>query len=485
MDLITYGLLNKSKANLDSPAFTGTPTAPTPATTDNTTKLATTEFVRSFVATLKGFYLGVTTTALVDEVTTSPNVVINGETVTAQDGNWVIADGGEEFVYSGTVWQKFGDSNWISVIGNTYNSALTYNTGDYVIYMDGLYKCKEDNVTGEWDASKWNSTTITDEILTNKVTANLNSAATDTLKNIKIGNTIYETTVTKLLSDSEYNSLTPAQKNNGTIYLVDTSGPKLVPWSTGTDQEITEMISGYYTGKLSLADIKSVWSLGDVRNVDLSAMSATGVGESHRAQTVQVEILDFDHDTLTTPVGSITKALITCDLKSGLMDAECAAGTKYGQYNTERGYINVNNTNTGGWRACIRRAWCNNTFYNALPSYFKALVKPVNKLTSTGGTSSTINTDSDYCFLLSEIEIFGSVSKSKAGEGSQYAWFANATANRYKLPKYNSSSVSDSWWERSPLDNNSNNFCYVNNYGYANATGASYSSSSIAPAFCL
>ena len=58
MDLIIYGLLNKAKANLDSPAFTGTPTAPTPATTDNTTKLATTEFVRSFVATLKGFYLG-------------------------------------------------------------------------------------------------------------------------------------------------------------------------------------------------------------------------------------------------------------------------------------------------------------------------------------------------------------------------------------------------------------------------------------------
>ena len=133
MDLITYGLLNKAKANLDSPAFTGTPTAPTPATTDNSNKLATTEFVRSFVATLKGFYLGVTTTTLVDEVTTNPDVVINGETVTAQDGNWVIASGGEEFVYSGTVWQKFGDSNWISVIGDTYNASLTYNTNDLIL----------------------------------------------------------------------------------------------------------------------------------------------------------------------------------------------------------------------------------------------------------------------------------------------------------------------------------------------------------------
>ena len=34
------------KAPLDSPAFTGTPTAPTPATTDSSTRIATTEFVK-------------------------------------------------------------------------------------------------------------------------------------------------------------------------------------------------------------------------------------------------------------------------------------------------------------------------------------------------------------------------------------------------------------------------------------------------------
>ena len=37
------------KANLDSPAFTGTPTAPTPPLNDNSTKLATTEYVDSAV----------------------------------------------------------------------------------------------------------------------------------------------------------------------------------------------------------------------------------------------------------------------------------------------------------------------------------------------------------------------------------------------------------------------------------------------------
>lgn len=39
-----------TKANLASPAFTGTPTAPTPTSGDNSTKVATTAFVQAAVA---------------------------------------------------------------------------------------------------------------------------------------------------------------------------------------------------------------------------------------------------------------------------------------------------------------------------------------------------------------------------------------------------------------------------------------------------
>lgn len=272
--------------------------------------------------------------------------------------------------------------------------------------------------------------------------------------------------------------------HNGVNYTRKAYEPKLklVPWSTGTDEEITLMVNAYYSGKFTLEDIKSVWHLGDTRSVDLSAMSATGVRESHRAQTVQMEILDFDHDTLTTPIGSITKALITCDLKNCLRAANVS--DTGGSSNSENGYMNSTNTNAGGWTSCARRTWCNNVFYNALPSYFKSLVKPVDKLTSAGNTSSTINTDSDYCFLLSEIEIFGSVSWSKTGEGSRYAWFANAIANRYKLPKWGSGTVSDYWWERSPRGSTSDGFCYADSLGRAN-TGFASNANGLAPACCL
>ena len=43
-------------------------------------------------------------------------------------------------------------------LASAYDSTATYNTGDYVIYENQLYICKGSNVTGTWDASKWEET---------------------------------------------------------------------------------------------------------------------------------------------------------------------------------------------------------------------------------------------------------------------------------------------------------------------------------------
>lgn len=65
---------------------------------------------RSRIAALESYsdFLGVTTTQLVDGVTTSPVITINGDSVTAKKGNIAIY-GSAEFIYDGTVWQEFGD----------------------------------------------------------------------------------------------------------------------------------------------------------------------------------------------------------------------------------------------------------------------------------------------------------------------------------------------------------------------------------------
>ena len=115
-------------------------------------------------------------------------------------------------------------------------------------------------------------------------------------------------------------------------------------------------------------------------------------------------------------------------------------------------------------------SWLQNTLLPTLPSDLQAVLKSVNKKTSAGSQSSTINTNSMKLFLFSEIEIFGSTTYSKAGEGSQYSYFATA-ANRIKYLSNGAGSAS-CWWERSPYGSNSYDFCYVDDNGSASSNVA-------------
>ena len=111
------------------------------------------------------------------------------------------------------------------------------------------------------------------------------------------------------------------------------------------------------------------------------------------------------------------------------------------------------------------------------------MIKTVNKKVSVGNNQSTIETVQDKIFLAAEIEIFGSTDSSFAGEGTQYQYYKNATANRYKMPKWDSSYVSNRYWERSPGRSNTN-FCSVYSNGYA-SNGGSSATYGVAPCLCI
>lgn len=186
----------------------------------------------------------------------------------------------------------------------------------------------------------------------------------------------------------------------------------------------------------------STWSVGDTKNITVGG------------ETLTVEIVGFNHDDLA----SGGKAGITFGLKNLMA-------------NTRQ--MNSSNTNAGGFTGSDMYDWLQGTLLNSLPSDLRAVLKSVNKKTSAGSQSSTINTNAMKIFLFSEIEIFGSVTYSKSGEGSQYSRFATASSRIKYLS--NGSGSADSWWERSPYGNYSGYFCYVNSYGGANASSASNS----------
>ena len=141
--------------------------------------------------------------------------------------------------------------------------------------------------------------------------------------------------------------------------------------------------------------------------------------------------------------------------------------------------MNTSDTNRGGWTSCVMRRARLPAILALMPTEVQSGIREVNKLASAGSKSSTINTTADKLFLLSEIEIFGSVSDSMSGEGTQYDYYK---AGNSKVKNRNGSA--DSWWGRSPYGRNSLGFCLVSGAGNAVYTGASRVSS-VAFGFCF
>lgn len=295
-------------------------------------------------------------------------------------------------------------------------------------------------------------------------------------------------TVTGLTSDKQYYFVLFPYNTDG-VYNYDTGNRllgepgelKIVTFADGTDAEIARMIKAHYAGKINIGEY---WAVGDKRTIHHNAMDATGVSESHKANDYAYVIIGIEHDDLVTAINGKAKAAITIQTERLLyLDTT----TKYNNSldaSHECGYMNSSDMNSGGWEGCERRTWCNNVYKKCLPAYVQSMMKQVKKLTSVGGQSSTIKTSNDYAFLLSEIEIFGNIPYSFGGEGIQYQYFKNATANRYKSPRTSNSYASGIWWERSPCRSANESFCVVDAAGNTNIADASQERS-LAPCLCF
>ena len=209
------------------------------------------------------------------------------------------------------------------------------------------------------------------------------------------------------------------------------------------DNEWSEIIAACQSG-----DVPDSWVVGNYKNMTIN-------GKAYR-----IDIIGKNHDTYA----SGGTAPLTFQMH------DCYDETKQ---------MNSSNTNSGGWQNSAMRTTHLPAILNMMPAEVKAAIRDVQKKSSAGNQSSSIQTTNDKLFLLSEIEIFGSTTYSFAGEGKQYAYYQ---AGNSKVKNLSGSAYY--WWERSPISSISASFCIVYSNGTAGANVAS-NSYGVAFGFCF
>ena len=158
--------------------------------------------------------------------------------------------------------------------------------------------------------------------------------------------------------------------------------------------------------------------------------------------------------------------------------------------------MNSSGTNSGGWNSSqMRTKICgtslssySGTIIAVIPAALRAVLKSVTKYTDNTGNSSAasaVTATTDYFFLLSEYEVFGTISRGNTNESGKQAQYSYYSAGNSKV-KYNHSATSTAvyWWLRSPRAGNSTRFVLVYPDGTVSIRDA-YGSIGFAPGFCV
>lgn len=237
---------------------------------------------------------------------------------------------------------------------------------------------------------------------------------------------------------------------------------KIVTWADGTEEEILAMIEEARNGYIKLSDY---WAVGDVRTISLSAMTATGVGETHAAQDVNIVISEFGGKTLEDG----TECLLQYDFQNCLKEV---------------GYIASSNNNTGGYESMPRMTWCDNVCFAALPSWLRTASRRFKTKTFNGGTTTTVNDGVHNLALRTEKEVLGSRAYSHANEANANTQPSYYTVSANRLKGLGIGGAATKWWTGSAHNNVSSNWCIITEAGAGERQGCSMTSG-IAPYGCI
>lgn len=331
------------------------------------------------------------------------------------------------------------------------------------------------------------------------ITVNVDSGASVTLK--KGGTTIATKTSngTAVFTVTETGAYTVTATKNGQT----TSGSVNVVSST-TSYSLTLSFVSSTLNNNEWSVIKSVsdagqganyWSIGDRKAVTLNGT----VGKLSLSNvTTYAFIIGFNHNASVEGSNRIHFQLAKTALSGGT--DVCLCDSSYNSNVSTTGYFSMNSsrTNSGGWASSqMRTNICgtslssySGTIIAVIPAALRAVLKSVTKYTDNtanggGSTASYVTATTDYFFLLSEFEVFGSITYGNTNEKNKQAQYAYYSAGNSKIKyKHDGTSTAAYWWLRSPLASYSNRFVNVYTDGTVNYYYA-YLSLGFAPGFCV
>ena len=241
------------------------------------------------------------------------------------------------------------------------------------------------------------------------------------------------------------------------------------------------------------------WSIGDRKAVTLNGT----VGKLSLSNvTTYAFIIGFNHNASVEGANRIHFQLAKTALSGGtdvcFCDNQYDPESEVGAPGADYFVMNASNSNYGGWASSsMRTAICgtslssySGTIIAVIPAALRDALKSVTKYTENtaggdGFSSDSVTATTDYFFLLSEYEVFGSISRANSNEASKQAQYAYYSAGNSKIKyKHDGTSTAAVWWLRSPPAGDPFGFVYVYTDGTLSIGFANYSFG-FAPGFCV
>lgn len=352
------------------------------------------------------------------------------------------------------------DTKSVSVV-DSYAVALTFFSATITVNVDSgaSVTLKKGGTTIATKTSNGTAVFTVTETGTYTVTATKSGQTTSGSVNVVSGTTSYALTlsfVSSTLNNNEWS----------VIKSVSDAGQGANYWSIGDRKAVT--LNGT-VGKLSLSNV-----------------------------TTYAFIIGFNHNASVEGSNRIHFQLAKTALSGGT--DVCLCDSSYNSTVSTTGYFSMNSsrTNSGGWASSqMRTNICgtslssySGTIIAVIPAALRAVLKSVTKYTDNtanggGSTASYVTATTDYFFLLSEFEVFGSISYGNTNEKNKQAQYAYYSAGNSKIKyKHDGTSTAARWWLRSPYASNSYYFVCVRTDGTVSGTGAN-TSLGFAPGFCV